>query len=218
MIRILMVEDHLALRMALTFMFQRESDLHVVGQAGSLAEARRLLAEGEGVEVAVVDLDLPDGSGVELVRELQATSPEGMVLILTGSHDRREWARAVEAGAAGVLHKSAPPAEIISAIRRLSAGEWLLSPQELLELLRMHRQQEAQAAQAQQLFDRLTPRELDVLHALAEGLSDKELAERLHLSTGTARNHVVSLLGKLGVNSRLQAVVTAVRHGVVRLD
>src|SRR5438128_10652145 len=104
MIRVLLVDDHASFRQPLAFLLAREPDIAVVGQAGSLAEARRIL---EGVEVAVVDLGLPDGPGVELVHELRAANPLGAVLILTASLDRREHARAVEAGASGVLHKSA---------------------------------------------------------------------------------------------------------------
>jgi DNA-binding NarL/FixJ family response regulator len=216
-IRILMVEDHASFRMALAFMFQRESDLRVVGEASSLAEARGLLTEVGMVDVAIVDLDLPDGSGAGLVRELRATNPEGMVLILTASHDRREWGRAVESGAGGVLHKSTPPAGIISAIRRLSAGEWLLAPNEMRELLRHYHQERERTTEAQYIFGQLTPRELEVLQALAEALDDDGIAQRLHISPATARTHVTNLLRKLRMNSRLEAVVCAVRHGIVQI-
>ena len=102
--RVLLVDDHATFREPLAFMFEREPDFEVVAQAGSLTEARCMLG---GADLAVVDLDLPDGDGTELLGELRAANPRGMVLVLTASSDREAHARAVEAGAAGVLHKSA---------------------------------------------------------------------------------------------------------------
>jgi DNA-binding NarL/FixJ family response regulator len=114
-----------------------------------------------------------------------------------------------------VLHKSVETADILGAVRRLAAGELSLSRHELLELLDMASHQHAED-QARQLARRqLTARERQVLQALAEGLSDKEIAERLSLSHQTARNHMLNILGKLGVHSRLQALVVAVRQGLV---
>jgi DNA-binding NarL/FixJ family response regulator len=214
MIRVLLVDDHAAFREPLSFMFDREPEFVVIGQAGSLAEAREIL---DGADVAVVDLDLPDGNGAELIGELHAANPQGMALILTASADRGAYARAVEAGAAGVLHKSARIKDIIDAVRRLEAGEALLSPNEVGELLQLAGQQRAQDQEAQRAIESLTPRELEVLRALAEGLSDKEIAERLYLGLGTVRSHVVNILKKLGVHSRLQALVFAIRHGAVEI-
>lgn len=215
MIRVLLVDDHAAFREPLSFMFDREPEFVVIGQAGSLAEAREIL---DGADVAVVDLDLPDGNGAELIGELHAANPQGMALILTASADRGAYARAVEAGAAGVLHKSLRIKEIIDAVRRLEAGEALLSPNEVGELLQLAGQQRAQDQEAQRAIESLTPRELEVLQALAEGLSDKEIAERLYVGVGTIRTHVVHVLEKLGVHSRLQALVFAVRHDVVDIS
>jgi DNA-binding NarL/FixJ family response regulator len=214
-IRVLLVDDHATFREPLAFMLDREPELEVVAQAGTLAEARRAL---EGVDVAVVDLDLPDGSGVELIGELRAANPRGMALVLTASAEREAHARAVEAGAAGVAHKSIRIGEVIDAVRRLVAGEALLSVEEAVELLRLADRRREQDREVHLAISRLTPREREVLQALAEGLSDKEISERLYIGVGTVRNHVVSILNKLGVHSRLQALVFAVRHGVVEID
>ena len=132
--RVLLVDDHAAFREPLAFMFDREPEFEVVAQAGSLSEARRDL---EIIDLAVVDLDLPDGDGTELIGELRAANPEGMVLVLTASVDREAYARAVEAGAAGVLNKGARIAEVIEAARRLVEGKALLSGDEVVELLRL---------------------------------------------------------------------------------
>jgi DNA-binding NarL/FixJ family response regulator len=118
MIHVLLVDDHSSFRQPLAFVMERESDLTVVAQAGSLAAARCVL---EGIDVAVVDLNLPDGQGVDLIRDFHAANPHGMVLILTASSDPREYARAIAAGAAGVMRKSAGIHEIIERVRRLSS-------------------------------------------------------------------------------------------------
>ena len=213
--RVLLVEDHASFRQALALAFGLEPDLVVVGQAGTLAEARPQL---KGIDVAVLDLDLPDGAGADLIRELHAVNPAALALIVTASEGRMDLARAVEAGAAGVLHKSVPLTEITAAVRRLCAGELLLSPSELVALMRLAGQQRAEERAARLTLERLTPRERDVLRALAVGLSDKEIAQRLHVSKDTVHTHMVNLLAKLGVESRLQALIFAVRHGVVSLN
>src|SRR5919199_917841 len=151
-------------------------------------------------------LGLPDGPGVDLVHELRAINPHGAVLILTASLDRREHARAVEAGASGVLHKSVEIDAVLSAVRRLAAGDLALSREELLELLVLATQHDAGGRPAR-VARQLTQREREVLQALGDGLSDKEIAQRLSLSSQTVRNHMMSILGKLGVHSRLQALV-----------
>jgi len=213
-IRVLLVDDHASFRQPLAFMLEREPEITVVAQAGSLAEARAVL---EGVDVAIVDLDLPDGSGVDLVAELRAANPNGMVLILSGSNDRALFARAVEKGASGVMNKSSRIAEIVDAVQRLGAGEPLIAPREMIEMLRFAGRHREENRTAQQTLERLTPREREVLQALADGLNDKEIALRLHVSTETARTHMVNILRKLGVDSRMQALVFAVRHGAVTI-
>lgn len=210
----MLVEDHATFREPLTFMFDRETDFEVVAEAGSLAEAREKLG---GIDLAVVDLNLPDGDGTELIGELRAGNPRGIVLVLTANDDREVHARAVEAGAAGVLHKSVRVGEVVGAVRRLLAGESLLSTDEVVGLLRLAGRTRDRDRHAQRSVEQLTPREREVLQALAGGLSDKEIAEKLHVGVGTVRNHLVSIFGKLGVNSRLQALVFAVRQGVVEI-
>jgi RNA polymerase sigma factor (sigma-70 family) len=213
-IRVLVVDDHASFRQPLAFMLERQPDLTVVAQAGTVAEARTKLAR---VDVAIVDLGLPDGDGIDIVREVRAANPHCLVLVLTAHTDQRYLARAVEAGAAGVLNKSASIDEIIGAVLRLSSGEELMSPREVVDLLRLagrHREQDREARSA---LESLTPREREVLQALADGLKDKEIAERLNVSTETARSHMVSVLRKLGLDSRLQALVFAIRHGVVKI-
>ena len=214
MSRVLVVDDHATFREPLSFMFDREPEFEVVAQAGSLEEA---LAALDGIDFAVIDLDLPDGDGTELIGPLRATNPRCLVMVLTASADREAHAKAVEAGAAGVLHKSARVGEVVQAARRLVAGESLFSAEEVVDLLRLAGRSRDRDREAQRTMERLTPREREVLQALADGLSDKEISENLHVGVGTVRNHLVSVFGKLGVNSRLQALVFALRHGVVEI-
>jgi RNA polymerase sigma factor (sigma-70 family) len=210
--RVLLVDDHATFREPLAFMFEREPEFEVTAEAGSLGEARGML---EDVDLAVVDLDLPDGNGTELIGELRAANPRGAVLVLTASAAREAYAGAVEAGAAGVLHKSVRIKEVVGAARRLMAGEPLLSTDEVVELLRLAGRRREENHEARRAVESLTPREREVLALLAEGLSDKEISERLNVSIGTVRNHAMNIFNKLGVHSRLQALVFAVRHGVV---
>jgi DNA-binding NarL/FixJ family response regulator len=210
--RVLLVDDHAAFREPLAFMFDREAEFEVAAQAGTLAEARRVL---EGVDLAVVDLNLPDGDGTDLIRDLRAANPHVGVLVLTASAERGAYARAVEAGAAGVLSKSVSIKEVIGAARHVVAGEPVHSIDEVAELLRLAGSQRSRDRDARRAIENLTPREGEVLRLLADGLSDKEIAERLYIGSGTARGHVVSVFGKLGVHSRLQALVFAVRYGLV---
>ena len=215
-VRVLLVEDHASFREALASALARRGTFEIVGQAGSLAEARRALAEVRA-DVAVVDLTLPDGYGGDLIKELRQTNPHSQALVLSANLDRAEIARAVESGAAGVLHKSAGMDEVMDAVRRLRAGEMLLPLEEVVELLRFAGSQKDEAYEARQATALLTAREREVLQALAEGLDSREIARRLQISVKTERNHVSSIMAKLRVHSRLQALVVALRHGVVRI-
>jgi DNA-binding NarL/FixJ family response regulator len=215
MIRVLLLDDHASFRQALAAIIEREPDFTVVAQAGSLAEAREMLPQD--VDVAVVDLGLPDGEGRAVIAALHRAQSRARVLVLTASIDPVQRAQAVEAGAAGVLHKSAALAEIVAAVRRLGAGEWLFAPHELVEMLRFVNRHREQQREATLLLQQLTPREREVLQALAAGLNSKEIAERLYITVETERTHMVNILSKLGVHSRLQALVFALRHGAVSI-
>jgi two-component system nitrate/nitrite response regulator NarL len=210
----MLVDDHTSVRQALSIVFEREPDCTVVAQVGSLDEARDVL---DSYDVAVVDLDLHNGDGVTLIRELHETNPVGTILTLTTSTDRKRYALAVEAGASAVLHKSVKLSEIIGAMRCLGSGGQVHTADELIELLRLASHQREHERDAQEALARLTPREHEVLEALADGLNDKEIAERLHISADTTRTHMVHILSKLKVGSRLQALVFAIRHGAVRI-
>ena len=214
--RILLVEDHASFRQTLAFVFDREPEFEVVAQAGSIAEARQVI-DGLEVDLGVMDLSLPDGEGIELIKDLRESNPHFAALVLTASLDRAEHARAVESGAAGILHKSSGVDEIMDATRRLGEGETLLSQDELIALLRLAGQSREEEREARASIEQITPREKEVLQALAEGLSNKEIAAKLHVSVDTERTHMMNILNKLGVHSRLQALLFAARHGLVEI-
>lgn len=217
-IRVMLVDDHAAFREPLAMMLGWEPDLEVVAQAGTLSRAREIAGtDGLEVDVAVVDLDLPDGSGVDLIEDLHDSNPRVTTLVLSAHAEQRRLARAIEAGAAGLMHKSAGPQQVIDAVRRLYSGEQLLSQQEIIEALRFVSRERTQNYEAQRAISALTPREREVIQGLAEGLSDRQMAEKLYLGPGTIRAHLTSILGKLEVDSRLQVLLFAVRHGLVEV-
>jgi DNA-binding NarL/FixJ family response regulator len=196
-------------------MFDRAAGFEVVGQAASLAEARPLLLED--VDVAVVDLRLPDGFGGDLIKELRDVNPRAQALVLSAGLDRRAIARAIESGAAGTLDKTVSLDDVVDAVRRLRAGEMLVPLQEVVDLLRLAAHEREREREDRQAIERLSRREREVLQLLAEGLGSKEIADRLHITVRTERNHVASIFAKLGVHSRLQAVVFVLRYGIVEV-
>ena len=217
-VRVLLVEDHAAIREALASTFEREG-FEVVGQAGSIAEARGMLEDSEHpIDVALIDLGLPDGYGAELIEELREAHPNAQALVLSATLDRATVARAVQLGAAGVLSKTTHLQEVVDGVRRLRRGQTLMALEEVVELLRFASSRREEEHEAHQTKEKLTPREIEVLEALAEGLDSEGIAEKLNIALRTERNHMASILRKLGVHSQLQALVFALRHGLVEIS
>ena len=218
--RVMLVEDHVSFRQALAFMLGQDQDFEVVAQAGTLAEARRGL-DGRGdtdrIEAAVIDLALPDGNGAELVGDLGGHNPSMTVLVLSATLSRANLTKAVQAGADGVLDKLAGVGEIVGELRRLSAGAALPSQQQVLEALLSIDQQHDPDSYERTGVERITPREREVLRALAEGLNSEEIAERLSMTAEEEHTHVASVLTKLGARSRLQALAVVARLGIVEV-
>jgi DNA-binding NarL/FixJ family response regulator len=213
--RILLIDDHVSFRQALANMLERQPEFKVVGEAGSLAEIRKLSGKSlKDVDVAVVDLALQDGDAFGLIERFALIEPQVMILVLSGSLEPERFARAVEAGAAGVLDKATPIKDIIEAIKQLKDGEALLSRPEVIGMLRREGQHKHGALQA---IEKLTSREKEILRALAEGLESKQIAQKLNITVHTERTHMVKILNKLGVHSRLQALLFAARHGLVEI-
>src|SRR3954451_22367843 len=210
--RVLLVEDHTVVREAIAASFDAQPDFEVAGQAGSLADARWQLG---WIDLAVIDLGLPDGDGADLIAELRKVNPDAHALVLTATLDRANLARAVELGAAAVLDKTARLDAVQEAVRRVCAGETLIPADEVVQLLGCARRLRDREHLDRAAIDELTAREREVLQALAEGLDTRIAAERLAISVRTLGNHIASIRQKLGVHSQLQALVFALRYGVV---
>jgi two-component system, NarL family, nitrate/nitrite response regulator NarL len=207
--RVLLVEDHRVVAEGLAALLDDDTDLNVVGWVETVADAERVSLP-EPVEVVVADYWLPDGTGVEAVGSLRMRYPDVAVLFLSVDDSDEAMLAALEAGAAGYLVKSAGGADVISAVRRAAEGEILVPPQRLAALLTLRRER----AERSRRLDSLTPREREILSLMAEGMDNRQVAERLHVSYATVRSHVRHLLGKLGARSKLEAVVRAVDWGL----
>jgi DNA-binding NarL/FixJ family response regulator len=192
------VDDHEIVRRGLIALLADESDMRVVGQVGTVGEALDLVPQ-RMPDVAVLDIRLPDGDGVQLCRDLRTRCPQVRCMMLTAFADRVTLRAAIAAGAAGVVPKHALGAELTSAIRIVGTGGTLA---------------DAQPEQPTDPLRALTPRERMVLRLIGEGLTNRQIAHRLNLAEKTVKNYVSGVLGKLNVRRRTQAAVlaTEVRH------
>lgn len=214
MIGLLLVEDHAVFRQALENLMLGEPDLRVVAQVGRADEAAEA-ALASGADLALVDLDLGGGSGVDALTAIREVSPSTICVVLSALTDDVEFGRAIEAGAAAVLHKSIEIPDLLDALRRVAGGAVLLPPVETSRRLRALAAARDQDWHARVLRDRLTPREWEVLERLAQGEGHAQIAAGLVISPETAQTHIRNLLGTLAVHSRLEAVVKALRLGLV---
>lgn len=207
-IRVLVVDDHHLFRQGLRSLLE-EHGFDVVGEAVSgdhaLAVARELRPD-----VVVMDLHMPGISGVEATSRMRAEGLGASVLVLTVSAADEDVVDAMQAGAAGYLLKDSAPHQIAAGIRAAVAGDSMLSPEVTSRLLK--RMQPVRSAEKDVV--EFSQRELEVVRLIAEGLDNAEIAERLVISPATAKNHVSSILAKTGAQSRLQAAVYALRHGL----
>jgi DNA-binding NarL/FixJ family response regulator len=207
--RVLIVEDHRLVAEALGAALDLADDLVVVGMAGSVDEAHRLVADRRP-DVVLMDRRLPDGDGVRAAAALTTSWPDLKVVIVTASDDESIVLSAMEAGCAGYVTKFRPIPELIQAVRSARAGELLVSPAVLAALAARMR------AGAQAPRTALSARERQVLQLLAAGLYKEDIARQLGITATTVRNHTQSILGKLKVHSKLEAVAVGMRLGLVR--
>lgn len=212
-IRLLVADDHQVVRAGLVSLLEQQHDFVVVGEAGTGREAVRLAAELEP-DVALMDLQMPVMDGVEATETIRSRNPATEVLVLTTFDDDELIWGAIRAGAKGYLLKDAPPDALFNAIRKVAAGETLIPPEILSRLTEVIRQ----GGPAVETEEQLTDREREILHLIARGLSNKEIAAALFISDNTVKTHISNLFEKLGVNDRTQAVTTALRLGLITLE
>ncbi|MFE9688286.1 response regulator [Micromonospora sp. NPDC005806] len=211
-IRVMVVDDHPMWREGVARDLT-EAGYLVVATSGEGRQAVRV-APAARPDVVVLDLQLPDVSGVEVVRGLRAALPDVRVLMLSASGEPQSVLDAVKAGATGYLVKSAAPAEFLDAVRRTAAGEPVFTPGLAGLVLGEYRRLAAAPAAPDDAAPRLTERETEVLRLVAKGLSYKQIAERLGLSHRTVQNHVQNTLGKLQLHNRVELTRYAIERGL----
>jgi DNA-binding NarL/FixJ family response regulator len=206
MIRLLLVDDHEIVRRGLSELLESQGDLQVVAQAGSLAEA--LDIDLEQLDVAVLDVRLPDGSGVDLCRTLHERRPDLGCLMLTSFPDNEAINASVLAGARGYVLKNVRGDDLVTAIRRVANGEMLLSAEQIERSRERLRRQIAEDIR----LESLSTQESRILELLSEGLSNREIANEMFLAEKTVKNYVSNLLAKLGFQRRTEAALFAQRQ------
>jgi DNA-binding NarL/FixJ family response regulator len=216
-IRVLIVDDHRMLAEALEVLLTGEEGIEAVGSAMT-ADAALGVARVVCPDVVLMDIDLPGTNGIDATSRLLEICPQARIVMITALHDADLLAAAVQAGACGFVPKTRAADELVGAVRRAAAGEMVLPANDVSGIL--WRMKDARAVQldVDRRFSALTPREIEVLQAFAEGRSTREVGEHLFISPKTVRSHVDRVLTKLQVHSKLDAVVLALRHGVLQLD
>jgi DNA-binding NarL/FixJ family response regulator len=206
MIGLLLVDDHEIVRRGLRELFEVQEDFHVVAEAGSLDEA--LALDITDIDVAVLDVRLPDGSGVDLCRQLRATRPELACLMLTSFADNEALSASYLAGARGYVLKNVRGDELITSIRRVANGEMLLTPEQVSRAKDRLMRQISEDIR----LESLSPQEHRILDLLSEGLSNREISDAMFLAEKTVKNYVSNLLAKLGFQRRTEAALFAQRQ------
>ena len=222
MIRVLIVDDESLARIRLQRLLEKIEGVEIVGQAANGADAVTLAGECLP-DIVLMDMQMPVMDGAAATRRLKAQQPDIKVIILT-TFDLDEYAfEGLRVGASGFLLKDAPPAELVRAIRTVASGDAVVSPRITRRMLDLFADRMPESNATPELrpavdprVESLTPREKEVLQAVAEGLSNLEIAERFVLSETTVKTHVGRVLAKLGVRDRVQAVVFAYETGLVR--
>jgi DNA-binding NarL/FixJ family response regulator len=205
-IRVFLLDDHEIVRRGLRELLEADGDIEVVGEAGTAEEGLSRIPPTRP-DVAVLDVRLPDGDGVEVCREVRSAHPEIQCVILTSFSDDDALFQAIMAGAAGYLLKQVKGNDLVDAVRRVARGQSLLDPEVTARVLERLRN----GPETDERLERLTDQERRILDLIAEGLTNRQIAERVHLAEKTVKNYVSNLLTKLGMERRTQAAVYAAR-------
>ncbi len=213
-IRVVLVDDHNMVRMGLKAYFATLNDIQVAGEAATGEEAVNLVAE-LAPDVVLMDLIMPGMDGVEATRQIRKASPHTQVIVVTSYHEDEHIFPAIRAGALSYVLKDIDPDDLAEAIRRANAGEAVINPRVAARLVKeIHGQRE----EALNPFSDLTDREMEVLHQVAAGKNNHDIAEALVISEKTVKTHMTNILTKLHLSDRTQAAVYAWQSGIVRRD
>jgi two-component system response regulator NreC len=212
-IRVLLVDDHTVVRSGLRLLLSSQKDVEIVGEAGTAEEALELSAQIHP-DVILMDIGLPDKSGIQATREIKKKFPQIAVVALTIHEDEEYFFKMLEAGACGYVPKRAAPEELMTAIRAAATGEVYLYPSLAKVLVRDYLRGE-HGAEGKSISE-LTPREQEVLTYLAEGASNEEIAAALVISPKTVERHRENIMHKLNLHSRAELVRYAIRRGIIK--
>lgn len=222
-ISILIVDDHPLFRRGIHWSLEAEPDLSIVGEAENGPQAIQLASQFVP-DIMLIDINMPEMSGLEVTRIVKRHHPQMGVIILTMHEDDEQLFHAIRVGAAAYSTKDVEAEELAKLIRRVARGEYLINENVLnrpfvaSRVLDQFRELPDSQGGADTVFSPLTPREVEILDCVAQGNSNKEIAQILKISDQTVKNHITSILRKLAVNDRTQAVIYALRHGWIRLD
>jgi len=213
-IRLLLVDDHAVVRLGMRMLFESEPDIEIVGEADT-ARAALAAVEQTNPDIVLMDIGLPDLSGIEAARLIKQQYPQVAIVALTIHEDKEYFFKMLDAGASGYVPKRAAPDELITAIRAAAADEVYLYPSLAKYLVKDYLSQPASTAMAD-AAEILTPREEEVLKLLADGATNSEIAEELVISPKTVARHRENIMRKLNMHSRTELVKYAIRKGIIR--
>jgi len=206
-IRVYLLDDHEIVRRGIKDLLEGAGDIVVVGESGLAAEAIRHIPAVRP-DVAILDGRLPDGSGIDVCREVRSSHPEIAALILTSYDDDEALFSAIMAGAAGYILKQVGGNDFVETVRRVAAGQSMLDPAVTAQVLERVRQ----GPKADPALEQLTDQEQRILDLIGEGMTNRQIGEQLYLAEKTVKNYVSSMLAKLGLTSRTQAAIFATKH------
>jgi DNA-binding NarL/FixJ family response regulator len=221
-VRILIVDDHALYRVGIRNILEREPDLEIVAEAD---DARTALdaSFATNPDVILMDLSLPSPGGIETTQRVKRELPAAAIIVLSTEEDEDALFEAIKAGAAAFILKDIAPEDLVMVIRRVVAGEYLINdkvfskPAVASRVLKEFRELAVYGQEAAPIFAPLSPREVEILDNIAQGMTNKQVAYALSISEQTVKNHMSSILRKLSVNDRTQAVVYAMRQGWIRM-
>jgi DNA-binding NarL/FixJ family response regulator len=221
-VRILIVDDHVLFRVGIAQILSREEDLEVVGEAEDSRTAMDAALE-TSPNIILMDLSLPAPGGIETTARIKRELPSVSIVVLAVQEDEDALFDAIKAGAAAFILKDISPDDLVNVIRRVSNGEYLINdkvfsqPAVASRVLKEFRELASYGQEAAPIFAPLSPREVEILDNIAQGMTNKQVAYQLSISEQTVKNHMSSILRKLSVNDRTQAVVYAMRQGWIKM-